>query len=156
MNTQNTLSLAIALSSLLYVGSAQASGNVAYTASNAKWKEECAACHIAYPAKLLPAESWKSMMGSLDKHFGSDASLDAASVTEISTFLQNNAGKQRGKAAAKPVLRITETSWFKREHDEISAQTWKKPLVKSAANCGACHTQADNGDFSEKNLRVPK
>ena len=52
--------------------------------------------------------------------------------------------------------RITQTHWFVREHDEVPAETWKLLAVKSKANCGACHTRAEQGDFSEGSLRVPK
>ena len=53
-------------------------------------------------------------------------------------------------------LRITETGWFRHEHDEVPAGIWKRPAVKSAANCAACHTRADAGDFSERNIRIPR
>jgi hypothetical protein len=39
---------------------------------------ECAACHTAYPAGMLPAQSWQRIMKGLDQHYGSDASLDAS------------------------------------------------------------------------------
>src|SRR5512145_3377199 len=45
--------------------------------SDPEWLEECGACHIAYPPRFLPAESWREIMIGLDDHFGSDASLDA-------------------------------------------------------------------------------
>lgn len=133
-------------------------GNLVPATLNAAWQTECSACHIAYPPALLPAASWREMMNSLDKHFDTDASLDAATVAEILPFLEQNAAKERKSADAsgKPVLRITETNWFKHEHDEISPATWKNPAVKSASNCMACHTAADKGDFSEDNIRVPR
>ena len=28
--------------------------------------------------------------------------------------------------------------------------------VKTPANCGACHTTAERGDFSERGVRVPR
>ncbi len=124
--------------------------------TNTTWKAECSACHIAYPPGLLPASSWRAMMNSLDKHFDTDASLDAKAVAEILPFLEQNAApesRQEG-TADKPVLRITETRWFKREHDEVSAITWKK--VKSPSNCAACHTQADKGNFDEDSITLPK
>ncbi len=34
-------------------------------------------------------------MSGLDKHFGSDASLDAATAREISGFLEQNAGGEK-------------------------------------------------------------
>ncbi len=122
---------------------------------NAKFKQECSACHIAYSPELLPAESWRKVMTGLDKHFGTDASLTDAERKEITTFLVNNSSK-RWSAATAP-LRITETSWFKSKHDtdEVPSSVWKSPQVKSPANCAACHTQAERGDFSERNIQMP-
>lgn len=126
--------------------------------SNPKWVSECGACHLAYPPRFLPAESWREMMSGLDKHFGSNASMDAGSAREITAFLEQNARrKNTGRdASGKLPLRISESSWFIREHDEVSAQVWKNPKVKSPANCSACHTQADIGDYSEHNIQIPK
>lgn len=53
-------------------------------------------------------------------------------------------------------LRITETRWFMKEHDEISAAVWKRESVGSPANCGACHKGAEQGQFDEHQVRVPK
>ncbi len=130
------------------------------TVTNAKWKAECGACHVAYPPNLLPAESWRALMSGLDKHFGSDASLDAATAREIGNFLEQNAGgekfaSQMFVSRGKPQLRITETRWFRNKHDEVSQRDWDNPKVKSPANCTACHTQAENGDYSERNVRIP-
>ncbi|MFA5824376.1 MAG: diheme cytochrome c [Gallionellaceae bacterium] len=125
-------------------------------ATNAKWKTECGACHVAFPPRLLPAASWREMMSGLDKHFGTDASLDAATAREIGAFLDKQSGGGKHASPAKPLLRITETGWFKREHDEVSAQTWKNPKVKTPSNCAACHLQAERGNYSEHNIRIPK
>jgi hypothetical protein len=133
-----------------------------YAASNPKWKEDCGACHIAYPPQMLPAESWRAIMSGLDKHFGSNASLDEADANEIAAFLEKNADARKrevpGKqdASPKPLLRITEGRWFKSEHREVAARDWKNPKVKSPANCGACHTTAESGNFSEDNVKIPK
>lgn len=125
-------------------------------ASNETWKAECSACHMAYPPGLLPASSWQAMMKGLDKHFGADASLDDAAIKEILPFLEANAAPEPRKTPAEPVLRITETSWFKHEHDEISAITWQNPKIKSTSNCAACHTQAEQGNFDEDTVRIPR
>ena len=126
------------------------------TVSNAKWKSECGACHVAYPPRMLPAESWRAIMSGLDKHFGSNAGLDAASANEITAFLEKNADARKHDASGKPLLRITETRGFKSEHREVAARVWKNPKVKSPANCTACHTQAESGDFNEDNVKIPK
>lgn len=146
--------VSLALFSMLLAGSAMA-GSHSYTASNPKWKSECGSCHVAYPPQLLPASSWRAVMSGLDKHFGSDASLDPQTLAEVSAFLEKNAGRERA-ASAKPVLRITGTSWFLREHDEVTRSVWASPKVKSASNCTACHRGADSGDFSERGVRIPK
>jgi hypothetical protein len=123
---------------------------------NATWQKECSGCHIAYPPGFLPAASWQKVMDGLDKHFGSDATLTPAEKQEVTTFLVKFASSGWSGAAAP--LRITETSGFRRKHegDEVPAGVWKRASVKSAANCLACHTAADKGDFSEGSVRIPK
>src|SRR5690606_37122372 len=44
------------------------------------YQEECGACHLPYPPGLLPAASWQRIMQDLAHHFGTDASLDAATA----------------------------------------------------------------------------
>jgi hypothetical protein len=127
-----------------------------FAATDGKWKAECGSCHVAYPARLLSRRSWQAVMRGLEKHFGTDASVDPATAAEITTFLEQNAGRERRPLDDAPPLRITETSWFKHEHDEMAASIWKHPQVNTAANCGACHTGADQGNFSEHSIRVPK
>ncbi len=119
--------------------------------------QECAGCHIAYPPGLLPAASWRRMMGGLEQHYGSDASLDAATVAELSAWLQANAaGDRRRRAEAPPEDRITRTRWFVREHDEIAPAVYRRASIKSAANCMACHPGAERGDFDEDRVRIPR
>src|SRR6476469_323579 len=52
------------------------------------WSRECGSCHIAYPPRLLPAASWQAIMQGLDRHFGSDATIDASAASSIGAFLQ--------------------------------------------------------------------
>lgn len=121
------------------------------------YKQECASCHLAYPPGMLPAASWQRIMQNLPRHFGTDASLDAATGKQISSWLLANAGTHRRvQASAPPEDRISKSAWFIRQHDEVSASTWKRPSVKSPANCAACHTQAEQGDFNEHAVRIPR
>lgn len=121
----------------------------------AAYKSECSSCHVPYPVGLLPAASWQRLMSHLPKHFGTDASLDAATTKQISDWLMANGGGRRA-AEAPPEDRITKGRWFIREHDEVAADVWKRPAIKSAANCAACHTQAAEGSFRERDIRIPK
>jgi len=133
-----------------------AGGHKLPAATNAAWKSECGSCHVPYPPSLLPAASWRAIMAGLDRHFGNDATIDAATAAAIEAFLVANAGRDRSKPpTAEPILRITETRWFRHEHDDVAAATFESPAVKSAANCGACHLNADSGRFSEREIRIP-
>jgi mono/diheme cytochrome c family protein len=116
---------------------------------------ECASCHTGYPPGMLPARSWQRIMSGLDQHYGTDASLDAATVQQISGWLQTNAGTYKRVAEEPPEDRITRSAWFLRKHDEIAPPVWKLPSVKSAANCAACHTGTDQGRYSDDHLKFP-
>jgi len=130
------------------------------------WQQECASCHLAYSPALLPQSSWRRVMGGLEQHFGENASLDPATQADILRFLEANAADsgrsrigdkvmQRMDKKAAP-LRITETRWFVKQHDEVSRATWARKSVGSAANCAACHRQAEKGIFDEDTVRIPK
>jgi hypothetical protein len=120
---------------------------------NETWRTECGACHVPYPPRRLPARSWRGIMSSLDRHFGTDASMDPKASAEVATFLERHAGRDRGGPAT---LRITETPWFRREHREVPATAWRRPDVKSAANCAACHPGAERGQYDDDTVRLPR
>lgn len=130
--------------------------NVAHPA----YLAECGSCHVAFPPALLSADSWRAVMGGLDRHFGSDASLDPASTADITNFLvRNAAARPTTGPEGKPLLRITETRWFRKEHrdghDGLTTAVFRSEPVKSAANCGACHRNAADGDYRERDIRIP-
>jgi hypothetical protein len=129
---------------------------VQLTQLNAKWQQECASCHMAFPPGLLPGASWRKVMSGLDKHFGADASLSPQEATEITDFLVKNASN-RWSANTAPE-RITDSAWFKSKHNEreIAPAVWKRAAVKSPANCLACHSGADKGNFDEHSIKIPK
>lgn len=124
----------------------------------ASYKQECAACHVAYPAGMLPAGSWKQLMGGLSKHYGTDASLDTKSLAEISGWLEGHAGTYKRVSEMPPDDRITKSAWFIRKHNEreVSQAVWKRASVGSASNCIACHTNAAQGSYSEREIKIPK
>lgn len=122
--------------------------------------KECSACHMLYPAGLLPARSWQAMMAGLKNHFGDNAELDDAIRKQITDYLVVNASDAKGRggkllrdvsAGAAP-LRISEMPWFLRKHDKkgrIAPDTLKRRGAKSAADCKACHQGAENGYFED-------
>lgn len=120
------------------------------------YRAECASCHIAYPPGMLPATSWQRLMQNLPQHFGTDASVDADTAKELGRWLAVHAATTGRTGEPPPQDRITRSTWFVREHREVAPATWKLPAVKSPANCAACHTNADQGDFDERRIRIPR
>jgi len=120
------------------------------------YTRECSGCHIAYQPALLPARAWQNIMSDLDRHYGTDASLDAELVQQLSIWLQDNAGRGRRFDAAPPEDRITKTGWFYRKHRRIDPSVWRLESVKSAANCEACHAKAEQGRFDDDSLILPE
>lgn len=144
----------------------EGSGSQMPAVTNAKWKTECGSCHMVYHPGLLPERSWNKVMAGLDKHFGENASLDAATHDEIAKFLAaNSADKQTNRRSSRfnqsipanaTPIRISETRYFTSKHDEVSANTFKRKSVGSASNCVACHKGAEKGDFSESQVKIPR
>lgn len=120
------------------------------------YKQECGACHIAYSPAMLPAASWQRIMGGLDRHYGVDASLDSKTVAEVSKWLSAHAGTSRKVSAVPPEDRITRSAWFERKHREVVDAVWTRASVRSRAQCAACHTRADQGDYDEDHVRIPR
>lgn len=124
------------------------------------YRTECGACHLAYPAKLLPAVSWTRIMTQLDDHFGENAEVDAEASAAITKYLMSNAGAE-GRGMLKHIpspapTRITDLPYFERKHDEVPDRlVTANPDVGSFSNCIACHEGAVNGDFDEDRITIP-
>ena len=118
-----------------------------------RYVQECAACHVAYPAGMLPAASWQRLLNGLDRHYGTNASLEPQDLALVSRWLLANADTRHTVSPSQD--RITQAPWFERKHRHIESTTWQLPSVRSAANCAACHTGAEQGRFDEHALRMP-
>jgi len=134
--------------------------------SSPVYKDECGSCHMAYPPGLLAENSWEKIMSSLDEHFGDNAELDSKSQSVITDFLVANSADKTdyrrsrrfasASASGEVITRITETPYFKHEHDEIPASlvTGNKD-VNSFSQCNACHSKADQASFREGDISIP-
>lgn len=148
--------LAAALLGLGWSAVVQADGGPAMPANvPPAYLQECASCHTAYPPGMLPARSWRRILDGLERHYGTDATVDAATLRKIDAWLQAHAATVGRAAEAPPEDRITRAAWFVREHRKIDPAVWKLASVKSAVNCAACHGGADRGRFDENELRLP-
>jgi hypothetical protein len=122
--------------------------------------KECSACHMLYPAGLLPARSWGAVMRDLKDHFGDNAELDPQTNQRILAYLASNAADQAGRnpkylrglpPAAEP-LRITELPAWKRKHekkDRVAPATLTRKGAKFKGDCIACHKDAAMGYFED-------
>jgi hypothetical protein len=172
MNLKRIAPVAVLLMSVTATGALLASGagsehgKLLPQTPNARFQSECGACHVAYPPALLPARSWEKLMAGLADHFGEDASLDADSAREITAYLVRESGdrgeSRKGRKVANSIpasdspLRITDTQWFRHEHDDIAPAVWRRAAIRSAANCSACHKGAPEGDYSERRVSIPR
>lgn len=147
-------------------GSRRAQRRTVAAPADPAYKAECGSCHMVYPPGLLPARSWTKMMAGLKDHFGENATLDAKTTSQIRDYLTANAadraGQRRSQKIARSIpsdetpLRITDTLFFKRQHHEVSARVWRRPAVGSPSRCSVCHARAEQGAFSEDEVRIPK
>lgn len=129
------------------------------------YREECGACHVAYPPGLLPSASWRAIMNGLDDHFGENAELPADMTARLAGFLGDNASDRGDRlknarllrdVKTQAPLRITELPYFKQEHDEIPRRMVEdNPDVTSFSNCDACHQDAARGRFDEDTASIP-
>jgi len=185
------IALTLALLSALPLTAASASSRhrraaaPAADADRALYRKECGACHLDYPPAMLPAASWRQLMAGLERHFGSNAELDAAVQERLARWLDVGAGRVGGgrheeheegehggrrhgeeregrreaRASASPAggatLRITETASFLRKHREIDRKVVARPSIRSLANCGACHAGARQWDFDDDGVSTP-
>ena len=133
---------------------------------NALWREECGSCHLAFHPSLLPARSWQKIMAEQGKHFGTDLALDDATSKELLAFLVNNSAETSTREAALKInrsikpgntpLRITETPYWVRKHEDITESDWRSAKVKNKLNCAACHLDAEAGTFEDAAMQIPR
>jgi len=133
--------------------------------NNARYMENCGACHFAYQPGLLPSGSWDKILNSLADHFGEDIDVDPESKTIIAKYLNANAADYSpAKLSAKIIksignqtpLRITQISYIRRKHHELQRSVFKRKSIGSLSNCLACHTTAEKGIYDDDSVTIPK
>lgn len=131
-------------------------GEHRYNPGPVVYHDECGSCHVAYPAALLQPAQWNAILDRLDRHFGVNASLDAAAAQQITAYLGAAARSLVAANATLPELpRISTQPWFLKEHRERSHGT-RAGNAKPMSDCAACHTRAELGDYSESSLRLTR
>jgi len=133
---------------------------------NASWRENCSECHFAFHPSLLPARSWQKIFDEQHEHFGDDLDLDRKLFTELLKFHLDNAAERGLTEPSRKILfytpenatpvRITETKYWQRKHEDIKDIYWKSKQVSIKGNCAACHLDAKEGTYEDSDMRLPK
>ncbi|MFQ5480090.1 MAG: hypothetical protein ACE5DW_02320 [Thermodesulfobacteriota bacterium] len=135
---------------------------------NARYEEECSACHFLYQPWLLPARSWELIIGNNKDHFGEDLSLEDDALKEILNYLveySTENTKVRKKWARKilrdlppePPESIRDVPYIKRKHRKLFRRNvFQRSSINSFANCVACHKTAPKGDYDDDHVKIPK
>jgi cytochrome c553 len=134
---------------------------------NESWLEECGACHFAYQPGLLPTRSWRKLFEAkaLADHFGENAELGDETRLALLDFAVLLAADRSGYKRAKKInrsipedvapLRIIETRYIKRKHDEIPDKLIKgNEEVKSLSFCDNCHRKATEGVYDDDTVDI--
>lgn len=134
--------------------------------NNTLYLKECGSCHFAYQAGLLPANAWDKMMNNLENHFDTDASLAQEDWVSLSNYLNANSAEKnmQFKRSSRIVNSlknqpipdsISKTPYMIEKHDEIRPSLITQQEVKGIFNCIACHTTADKGIYSSRDIVIP-
>jgi len=152
---------------VLGINSISILANDSYKSSvNKTYINECSSCHMSYQAEFLPKRSWKKMMDNLNNHFAVDATVEKEDEIIIRKYLNENASDAKytyGEIEefsdsiykSSTPLSISEIPKFIREHDEIPQKFINQKEVKFFSNCTACHKDAKQGGYKERNIYIP-
>ena len=154
----------LVLGSTMAMPARAASGNVLVPGDSAYLKE-CGACHMAFSPELLPASSWRKLMGRLDDHFGESAKLDAPTQQKIADYLAANSADRATNSESRAIMaslhsdevpmRITQVPYIAKLHAAVLDPIWNgNPRPKTLTECGVCHNSVQSGDFRAKSFTV--
>ncbi|XPV68624.1 MAG: cytochrome C [Halarcobacter sp.] len=101
-------------------------------------------------------------MSDLENHFGDDASLDEKDRKNILRFLIANSAQNSTMEASfkilnsiknKDIIAMTQTSFWKHEHEQIPKTLFKHKDIRSKANCKACHLDIEKGLIEDDKIK---
>ena len=134
--------------------------------NNQLYIKECGSCHFAYQPGLLPSNAWNKMMGNLENHFNSDATLSAENLQTLSKYLNDNSAEKnmqykRSNRIVSSLAKnqipdsISTTPYMIKKHEDIKKNLISQNEVKGLFNCIACHKTADKGIYGERDINIP-
>ena len=136
---------------------------------DAVYNEECGECHFAYQPGWLPEASWRKLLNAsaLEDHFGENAELEEDTLSHILDLaVKGSADKSYSKRSRKMMasldadkapIKITAVSYIKDKHHEVSEESiGENRPVSSLSLCDECHQKADEGNFDNDMVMIPK
>ena len=137
------------LSALLGMGLAHAANSpygmvdpidARYEAGYSVYVEQCATCHVALPAAVLPIESWQTIV--LDPaHYGASLELTQFDQQLILNYLQTYS--RRNTSRDTEPYRLRDSNYFQALHPKVELPT---PL--NLRSCASCHINANEQDYT--------
>ena len=133
--------------------------------TNEVYKENCGACHFAYPPGLLLARSWMKIIDNPGGHAGGDLSIDKNTKDEIKKYLNQNSAEKSQSNISKRILasigsdvpsKISKVPYIRNKHHEIKQEVFSRKSIGSRGNCIACHKTAEQGEYDDDNVTIPK
>jgi cytochrome b len=118
--------------------------------------QECTECHMFYPPNLTNQKTQLEILKNLPNHYGTDASLDDATLVTITQETMNLAPiESRFRFDKETFLTnnqsITNTERWKHDHEELGENWFKENKIKKTS-CKECHTGIENGSITPYEL----
>lgn len=129
------------------------------------YKAHCGGCHMAYGAYLLPEASWRGILDAPDDHFGAALALDEQEREQVAAYLLPNAADRAGGKLGRKIMRclsgqtperISTLPYIQRKHRKLDPAVFARPSVGGIGNCSACHSGAEQGDFDDDRVSIPR
>jgi hypothetical protein len=133
--------------------------------ANPQYVKECGTCHMAFPPQLLPARSWRQVMGSLDHHFGDSAQVDDATRQKLTDYVTANSADLEQNVQSAEVMHslrpgetppsISKIPYIAGLHAAVLDPAWGgNPLPKTLSECSVCHYKAETGNYVDRGFKV--
>ena len=132
--------------------------------NNATYQKNCGTCHFVYQPGLLPANAWNTLLEKPDGHAGGALSFYNKTMSEIKNYLMQNSAENSGWEKSGKIIsstinanpvRISEISYIKKKHREVSDRIFQRSSIGSRGNCIACHKSAESGLYDEDEVVIP-
>ena len=100
-------------------------------------RQECGACHPAFPPEALSKRQWIAVLQGLKNHFGEDATLSRDVLQRIGEALVKHAGPDVGDPTKEG---MSKGEWWRSRHKNVLSNILYIRTGISMDNCIACHT----------------